>query len=275
MIEVYVSVDGLTWQKPNGRYVDEIELDERVNHLIDVGTADELMLEFKLIGKSIHQGTIDARRLNAYVQLARLKQAVEDLLVEAGWEVHIVDPIKTTEAEDYIHSTGGTLQVHQVPFSGEWNIELELNEMCDQNGKIRSKEETLALLKERIGVDTFDSEELSKDDADHIRAIMKAEELDLENLHDVCGRGLTTGAMSFEWFRDEEEAEEEAREYLTDDPELWKMAVAAGNTTDGLEEWVEDVLNIDGWGQTLGGYDGEERTAQLRNGQWFPYIRTD
>jgi hypothetical protein len=49
----------------------------------------------------------------------------------------------------------------------------------------------------------------------------------------------------------EEEGEERAREYL-EDGELWKMAVEADNTTQSLDDWIEDVLNNDGWQQTLG-----------------------
>lgn len=44
----------------------------------------------------------------------------------------------------------------------------------------------------------------------------------------------------------EEEGEERAREYL-EDGELWKQAVETDNTTDSLENWIEMVLNMDGW----------------------------
>ena len=55
----------------------------------------------------------------------------------------------------------------------------------------------------------------------------------------------------------EEEGEERARECL-EDGELWKMAVEADNTTQSLEDWVEEVLNIDGWETTLdASYFGE------------------
>jgi hypothetical protein len=270
-----ICVDGFTQIKPSGRYVDEIELDEHVDHLIKEGDDDELVFLFSLMGESIHHSTIDAERLNAYIQLNRLKQVVEDLLVNAGWEVHIVDPVKSSEAEDYLHSTGGALQVHQVPFSAEWNTELRLDELCDKSGSIRTKEETLALLRDRIGVDRFDIEELSEEDRGYVLAIMQREELDLEDLHDVEGQELTAGAQTFEWFRDDEEGEQEALDYLTDDSYIWKEAVAAGNTTDGLEEWAEDVIRIDGWAQIIGGYDGLERVAELKDGTWFPYIRTN
>jgi hypothetical protein len=44
----------------------------------------------------------------------------------------------------------------------------------------------------------------------------------------------------------EEEGEQRVREYL-EDGELWRMAVEAENTTQSLEDWVEEVLSVDGW----------------------------
>ncbi len=46
------------------------------------------------------------------------------------------------------------------------------------------------------------------------------------------------------------DAEDQARECLGDG-ELWKMAVEANNTTDSLADWVEYVLDMDGWERTL------------------------
>lgn len=48
----------------------------------------------------------------------------------------------------------------------------------------------------------------------------------------------------------ETEGEQRGREYL-EDGELWKQAVEAGNTTAGLDDWIETVLNIDGWENLL------------------------
>lgn len=271
----YVSVDGLTWRKPGGRHVAAIMLEETVDYTLEAGIASVTLLAFQKICRISWQGVIDTKFVDACKQLDRLKGAVEDLLVDAGWDVHILDTLKKSEAEDYLHSTGGSIQVHQVPFSAEWNIELKLDELCNPDGSVRTKEETLALLKERIGVETFNLEYETEDTRNHILAILEAEELDMEDLHDVNGQELTTGAQEFRWFIDDDEAEEEARVYLTDDDDLWKGAVAAGNTTDGLEVWVQDVLSTDGWAQILGGYDGEERVAQLKDGTGFPYIRTN
>jgi len=54
------------------------------------------------------------------------------------------------------------------------------------------------------------------------------------------------------------EAYMRCEEYLKDDDELWKMAVDEGNTTLGLDEWTEQVINIDGYGHLLNSYDGSE-----------------
>jgi len=48
----------------------------------------------------------------------------------------------------------------------------------------------------------------------------------------------------------EEEGEERAEEYLKDG-ELWKRAVDADQTTSSLENWIDDVLSIDGWETTV------------------------
>lgn len=51
----------------------------------------------------------------------------------------------------------------------------------------------------------------------------------------------------------EEQGEERAKEYL-EDGESWRQAVEAEHTTQGLDDWVEDVLNIDGWEHCLDAY---------------------
>lgn len=55
-------------------------------------------------------------------------------------------------------------------------------------------------------------------------------------------------AMSGDTYRliEEKQGEKEARERL-EDGELWKMAVEANHTTDSLNDWVEEVLDTDGW----------------------------
>lgn len=51
---------------------------------------------------------------------------------------------------------------------------------------------------------------------------------------------------------DSDTGEERARDYLTDDTEMWKLAVEGDNTTKGLDDWVEEVISVDGWEHVLG-----------------------
>jgi hypothetical protein len=66
----------------------------------------------------------------------------------------------------------------------------------------------------------------------------------------------------------ENEGEDRARDYL-EDGELWKDAVQHDRTTSNMEDWIEDVLNIDGWQTTLGDmnevgiFDGEMLYVRL------------
>jgi hypothetical protein len=52
----------------------------------------------------------------------------------------------------------------------------------------------------------------------------------------------------------EEEAYDRAKDYLED--EQWKVAVENGNTELGKNEWVEWVIEEDGYGKILNSYDG-------------------
>lgn len=47
-----------------------------------------------------------------------------------------------------------------------------------------------------------------------------------------------------------DEGEQRGREYL-EDGDLWKQAVEGNNTTSSLEDWIEEVLNVDGWEHVL------------------------
>ena len=60
-----------------------------------------------------------------------------------------------------------------------------------------------------------------------------------------------------------EELEQIAIDYLTQDDDLWKSCVEAGRTTLELDDWVEEVINVDGIGHTLNGWDGSEYTEEV------------
>jgi len=67
------------------------------------------------------------------------------------------------------------------------------------------------------------------------------------------------------------EADQYARDYLTGDEGLWKHAVEAGNTTAGMEDWADMVLNSDGRGSIISGYDGVEHEETINNTDYYIY----
>lgn len=67
------------------------------------------------------------------------------------------------------------------------------------------------------------------------------------------------------------EADDSAMEYLTDDTYLWTQSVEAGNTTESLNDWAENVLSCDGRGSVLNGYDGCEEYEKINGTDYFIY----
>lgn len=57
------------------------------------------------------------------------------------------------------------------------------------------------------------------------------------------------------WVLDEYEARNICSDYLE---EHWQTVVEAGNTTLGRDDWIESVIDSDGFGSTLNAYDGTE-----------------
>jgi len=191
-----------------------------------------------------------------------LVDEVRKRLEKVGWHAHI---FKTGSAECkcrrnlYLHQFVGLPRVHQVPFSRQWNVELTLDELFDDKGKLRSKSETLSLLKKRIGEKPLDLEELvangeiKEKDRKIIEMIMDEE--GIFEIHEVGEHIFRSGSKEYEWIESEEKAEERARECL-EDGELWREEVRAEKTTKGLDEWIDEVLSIDGWEHILCVYDG-------------------
>ncbi len=68
----------------------------------------------------------------------------------------------------------------------------------------------------------------------------------------------------------DDEADERAREYL-EDGELWRMAITNNNEIRGLDEWIEDVLNIDGRASELNHYDGTEEYEEINGTDYYIY----
>lgn len=118
----------------------------------------------------------------------------------------------------------------------------------------------------------LDEEDIYGEDREIVDAIMEEEYLDYLHELDIGYKTLRSGSREFEWFNDDEDAEDMARESL-EEGELWRMEVESGHTTDGLDDWIEWVLRSDGWGATLCGYDGLERECKTKSGKYIPYIR--
>lgn len=202
----------------------------------------------------------------------KAKQIVDQVrlrLERVGWHAHI---FKTGSCEcrcnqeSYLHAAiCGMPCVSEVSFSDERNIELTERELFNDDESLRERKRTLYELRRRIGKDIldidkmFEEHEICEDVAETLKAIMEAQ--DLEELHELTqGYGgnyiMRCGSESWTWRDSESDAESEARESLEDDDYLWKQAVQADNTTLGFDDWVDHVLNMDGWAHILCGYDG-------------------
>jgi hypothetical protein len=205
-------------------------------------------------------------------------QIVDDVrirLEKAGWHVHIFanDSVHgNCNVEMYLHAFAGMPEVSEVPFSNNSNLELTETELFKEDGSLRSKEETLSLLKERVGEPTLnlktmlDENEIDEETKNIVDGIMAAENLTELHELDEGNRTMRSGEKEFTWRRSETEAQEEAQEYLDDDDELWKMAVEAGSTTLGKDDWNEMVIDNDGWESLLCHYDGTSNTLDDENG---------
>ena len=72
----------------------------------------------------------------------------------------------------------------------------------------------------------------------------------------------------------DEQLEKCAKSYLTDDPFLWQEAVAAGDTTDSLNDWAQWVVDMDGFSSILNTYDGDCRSYDV-DGKDIYVVPTD
>lgn len=206
------------------------------------------------------------------------KQIVDEVrkrLEQVGWHAHI---FKTgsceckCRAELYLHMLAGLPEVSEVSFSSETNIDLTEEELFYEDGSLRTKEATLNLLRKRIGKEVLNlpkmvaDNEIANETASIVQEIMREE--GHSELHEVDedNRTFRCGAKEYTWRRDENEAEGEARERL-EDGEMWRLAVQNNNTMLGLDDWVDYVLNIDGWEPELCSYDG--CSHELENGEVY------
>ena len=234
------------------------------------GAEREILTTYVLLQKASHFRKTSVARNLASKQAKQLKDLVEGILISAGWEVHIKNHLQRESTPCYIHDALTDLAVHEVPFCSETNIILQKQELFDKLGKVRKKEETLRLLKEKIGEKEIDILSLDDEIRLPVVAILKEEGLTL--LHEVGLRKLRSGNKGFQWYWSEEEMKEEAREFL-EEGEEWKSAVDADLTTAGLEDWIEEVIICDGSASVLPTYDGSLREATLPSGETLYYVR--
>lgn len=111
-------------------------------------------------------------------------------------------------------------------------------------------------------------------DAKRIIALMRAKDIDIEDLWNIDiddDTQISYGRINY-YVADRVDLENIARDLLLDQRELWVEAVKADQTDKGLDEWVDDVIDNDGIGNTLGGYDGNEYEEEVM-GVTFTIIR--
>lgn len=72
----------------------------------------------------------------------------------------------------------------------------------------------------------------------------------------------------------EDDITDEAMEYLTQDPSIWKECVADDGTQLGLEDWAREVIDLDGFDSILNGYDGTCKEYEI-DGETIYIIPTD
>jgi hypothetical protein len=68
-----------------------------------------------------------------------------------------------------------------------------------------------------------------------------------------------------------EEAEERCRDMIDED--MWKDAVANDRTMSGYDDWKDEVIEQDGFGQLINSYDGSEDTQNVSGTDYY-IIRT-
>lgn len=148
------------------------------------------------------------------------------------------------------------------------DIEDKLNEICDEIEEIEDEERTGRTVKEAY--EDKKTEELT-DYNDEVIALALHLDLTMSELEEIEGDGNNRYTYDgIEYFvGTEEEAEEEAREYLEDDDGyMWRCAVEAKHTTSGLDEWIQEVIDGDGVGHILNSWDGSSDTVEVNNTEY-------
>jgi len=238
-------------------------------------TDRDFIVAYAKLSTASHFRAEPLRGNEAYDKAKQIVDQVRLRLERVGWHAHI---FKTGSCECrcnkelYLYAAiCGMPTISEVPFSQK-SPELTENELFNNDGSLREMFQTMALLKKRIGDEALNPDvllednEITQETYETIRAIMDRE--NLVEVHEVNedNRTFRSGPKEYTWRDSDYEAEREAREYL-EDGEMWKMAVENGYTTQGLDDWVEQVLSIDGWQNELCRYDG--CSYELENGKVY------
>lgn len=148
-------------------------------------------------------------------------------------------------------------------------LETELHEVCNRILLLEQEAKTGKLIK-----DLTDDELEERGYGNEEIALAKHLELTTDELEEIEQRqpsNFEYGGMTY-FVGTEEEAEQTAMDYLTNDPYLWQEAAKAGHTELGLQEWAEEVVSVDGVGHILNSHDGTEDSEEV-NGMWYTIIR--
>lgn len=90
---------------------------------------------------------------------------------------------------------------------------------------------------------------------------------DLNCAFDYTSSSYQASAMGCDYYvGDEDDLEKYASDMVHNDSEyemFWREAVAAERTTDGLEDWLDSIISIDGWCSVLNHYDGNYHTYRV------------
>jgi len=184
------------------------------------------------------------------------------------------------ETVKYLKSIGLYVDHTQVPgyvYGTAWlrkelpdNIETILNSICDDIEKKEADEVEGCYLTEMDDDDILALQDNYSNEVIALGLVLELTDVDLEEIEED-GNCLCYGGYDY-FVGTYDEAENEARSYLTDDPYFWQMAVENGDTVCGLEEWADEVINIDGIGHILNSWDGSEYEVRV-NGKYYVICR--
>lgn len=129
--------------------------------------------------------------------------------------------------------------------------------------------------KDNVDIDLFeDSEELfdfvmdklgcTDSEANMVVAFMRSENIDLEEIDEISidENKLTYYSTDY-YVGTEDELTDIAHDYL--DRDLWVEAVNADSTDLGFEDWVDEVISMDGVGSVLNSWDGTSNEECVNN----------